>query len=244
MRRGGRDDAGQRLPDRPPVPATAPRGARGRQWVTRWQRSSASGSSSSRRSRPARAPTRASTSPSSRAPTSVSSKRCSTPTSPKRHAVGSTPRRSRRHRRARSSTTSTSPFRASQAPGPSCSRDSATQRGSAAATSSRGSPRPSASRAARPRWSATTTRWSRGCCLRPGSPTACSTRSRACSTPPASGSARRVPRPPRAAGVAPAALFARTAAPTDDELAAMASAPAAAPEPEARDEVDELFLGG
>ena len=49
---------------------------------------------------------------------------------------------------------------------------------------------------------------------------------------------------PRAGAVAPAALFARTAAPTDDELAAMASAPAAAPEPEARDEVDELFLGG
>ena len=50
---------------------------------------------------------------------------------------------------------------------------------------------------------------------------------------------------PAAGGAAPpAALFARTAAPTDDELAAMASAPAAAPEPEARDEVDELFLGG
>jgi hypothetical protein len=50
--------------------------------------------------------------------------------------------------------------------------------------------------------------------------------------------------PAAGAGAAPAALFARTAAPTDDELAAMASAPAAAPEPEARDEVDELFLGG
>jgi hypothetical protein len=50
---------------------------------------------------------------------------------------------------------------------------------------------------------------------------------------------------PAAGGAVPhAALFARTAAPTDDELAAMASAPAAAPEPEARDEVDELFLGG
>jgi hypothetical protein len=50
---------------------------------------------------------------------------------------------------------------------------------------------------------------------------------------------------PAAGGtVSPAALFARTAAPTDDELTAMASAPAAAPEPEARDEVDELFLGG
>jgi hypothetical protein len=50
---------------------------------------------------------------------------------------------------------------------------------------------------------------------------------------------------PAAGGAVPhAALFARTAAPTDDELAAMASAPASAPEPEARDEVDELFLGG
>ena len=44
--------------------------------------------------------------------------------------------------------------------------------------------------------------------------------------------------------VAGAAPFARTAAPTEDERAAMAAAKAAAPEPEARDEVDELFLGG
>lgn len=50
--------------------------------------------------------------------------------------------------------------------------------------------------------------------------------------------------PPAGGAVAGATLFARRAAPTEQELAAMASAPAAAPEPEARDEVDELFLGG
>ena len=110
VRRGGRDDAGQRLPDRPPVPAAAPRGTRGRQWVTRWQRSSASGSSSSRSSRPASEPGPA------RVPHPTRGRRPARARSvarrlprPERRAVGSTPRRSRRHRRARSSTTSTSP---------------------------------------------------------------------------------------------------------------------------------------
>lgn len=39
-------------------------------------------------------------------------------------------------------------------------------------------------------------------------------------------------------------LFARKASPGDHELAIMASVPPSAPEPEERDEVDELFLGG
>ena len=45
-------------------------------------------------------------------------------------------------------------------------------------------------------------------------------------------------------GSAGAPLFARRAAPREQDLAAMASAPAAAAAPEDRDEVDELFLGG
>jgi hypothetical protein len=47
-------------------------------------------------------------------------------------------------------------------------------------------------------------------------------------------------------GEAPAGgpLFARTAAPGEQELAAMASAPGSRPEAEELDEVDELFLGG
>ena len=40
------------------------------------------------------------------------------------------------------------------------------------------------------------------------------------------------------------AMFARKATPGDQELAAMASVPPSAPEPEEHDEVDELFLGG
>ena len=189
-------------------------------------------------------PTRASSSRSSRAPTSVSSKRCSTPTSPKRRAVGSTPRPSQHHRPERSSTTSTSPFPASQAPGPSSSRASATQRGSAAATSSRGSPRALGVTTREAKVERYYHEMEQGL-LPPAGVSdrvldalasllhTTRERLREAGASPAAGGA-----------VPPAALFARTAAPTDDKLAAMASAPAAAPEPEARDEVDELFLGG